>query len=535
MAQQGVIEPLEEVGYRNRPPLLEDVSVEGPFRIPIPHALDTIEQRDAIEEDYNWWRYSKFAAPWLIFLLLLFALIFTSTAFQQAGDYKAMRNGTPRYYQLQVVSDDDYEAGIDIDVRGLRAAMVFFTILPAVLAFLVLFSKPRPGARKAFLLLIAFLFFTGSVLGWISFGIAESDNDRSFNCAELRAITYEDCEKVEGVAVANDTLDFLIGLVGLTAALTLAYVALKGDFMIPRKGWRQQERDAERIKAKAKDLPGAVKPDRVYETRMILTVIVLVAILLIGIADIILMIILHQYHDIVSLRSFRGRTSLYWDSPPELPFEEEGWSARNTRLRYAWSSIGILVVLANFLPWRSRVIAYIFAFIYFCLIPLCFVSFALDVHEMRESRKFNCPAHQWDVAYAQLRPSQTAILAPINTRINCINSPYVSTAFWEFFTGLAILFYIFMEYLIRSRSVHSQRKYPWHQIRKIERELDSRRPVRCELTNRVMTAKEYYYRHRFLAGPTTGGSAYPTEYNEPADYGVGPFGVPPMGFPAIMA
>jgi hypothetical protein len=153
---------------------------------------------------------------------------------------------------------------------------------------------------------------------------------------------------------------------------------------------------------------------------------------------------------------------------------------------------------------------------------------------MRRTNDFGCPSKDWDVPYAQLRPSQEAILAPINLQVNCINSPYVSTVFWEFFTGLAVLFYLLMEYIIRYRSVHSQRKYAWHAIRKQETELDSRRPVRCELTNRVMTAKEYYYRHRFLAGPTTAGTAIPTEYNE-AIFGGGGYGGYPGGVPAILA
>jgi heme/copper-type cytochrome/quinol oxidase subunit 2 len=496
---QGVIEPVEEVGYKARPPLLEDVSVEGPFRTPVPHALDTLQERDAIEEDYNWWRYSGLAAGWLIFLLLLFVTLFTMTAYEQVGTIKALRNGTPRYYQLQVISDSDHEAGIEKMARQLRSSLPWFSILPAVLTIIVLLAKPRPNVRKILFFFIALMFLTGAILGIIAFAVSESEHETARRCPELYQITMEDCIDREGIAVAATALDFFIFISCLTAAIALVWGAVTGDFALERDGWRERERDMSYNKKAA--MPGAIKAENRRRTVIIFILITVIFAFCIGVADMAFTIVLHQDHDTVHLRSYRGRTSLEYDDPPIRFFEEPGWSARNTRLRYAWTSIGILTVLANLLPWRSRVIAWVFAFIYFCIGVLAMVSFGFDVHEMRESRKHGCPNTAFDVPYAFLQGEQVAVLAPFNTRVNCINSPYVALVILEFIVTIIVILYLIFEYFLRFSSVHSQRKYTWFEIGRQERALDSRRPVRDELTSQVMTAKEYYYRHRFLAGP----------------------------------
>jgi hypothetical protein len=515
MAQFQVVEAYEEVAYKMRPPLLEDVSIEGPLRIPIPHALDTIEQRDAIEEDYNWWRYSKMAAPFLFILLLIFALIFTSTAFQQAGTLKELRNGTPRYYQLEVDSKKRDEGGLQKKgIRNVRIAAVWCALLPAILAFAVLGIKPRPKLRKVLMFLLALILFAGAVLAIIAFAIAEDDSrQRARRCTELgkqnnppfnyQIITNEDCEDRTGIAEAALALDFLLFASSLTAVVALVLTTASGDFKLLRTGWRQQERDLEQEPIKVNKFN--IKAHRVRETRLAMTSVALLFVIGIGIAYAAFIIVLSQDNDKLRLRSWRGRTSIFFDDPPINRLETEGWSARNTRLRYAWSAIGILTVLINFIPWRSRVIAWIFFILYFIVGVMAFVSFGLDVSELRRARRFGCPSNP----YRNLLPQQVTILAFRNSKVNCVIGPYVSTCFWEFVVGVLIIFYLLNEYIIRFKSVHSQRKYPWFAIHKQETKLDSRRPVRCELTSQTMTAKEYYYRHRFLdgAGLTSSGSS----------------------------
>jgi len=538
----GALEPVEEVGYKNRPPLLENVAIEGPLRIPVPHALDTLEQRDAIEEDYNWWRYSKFAAPWLFLLLLLCITILVMTAFQQAGDLRGLRNGRPRYFQLSGISELDNEAGLPKPgVRDLRIAGAIIVIVAAILTFVAFYSKPRPKARKLLYIIYAILLICGAILLWIAFGIAEEDT-RKWACHhdELEVLTGERCIRLLGIGTAALATDFILATLAVLAAIAL--FGWGSDFFIPRIGWRQQERDQE-LSGKAPTPPGMIKAHGTRKVRVILISIVLLAVILFAILEFVWIVLLHQDHNVVKLRNFRGRTDYQFSDPPVNPYEEEGWPATNTRLRYAWSSIGVLVILVNFIPWRSRIIAYIFAFIYLCVGTMAMVSFGIDVSQLRKTRDLGCP----NVPYQNLRdPALVAALGGLpvglasnyfanqadletvglNTKVNCIESPYVAICVIEFIVTVAVIIYLLCEYVLRWSSVHSQRKYPWFQIRKIENELDSRRPVRCELTSQVMTAKEYYYKHRFLAGPTAAGSVIPTGFVEevmPMIHDVSPF------------
>lgn len=509
--QYPVVEPIEEVGYKMRPPLLEDVSVEGPLRIPIPHALDTLEQRDAIEEDYNWFRYSKFAAPWLIFMLLILLLIFISTAFQQVGSIRGLRDGTPRYYQLQQDSDLEWEGGEDKDQRNVRISAVVISIVGALLAFFFLAAKPRPKLRKALMIIAAIILLVGAVLGYISFGQHEADVDEAVRCTEFgiqqqtsnrvfNFISNEPCEDRIGLASAALALDFLMATAALIAAVLVVLYTFTGDFKLLRNGWREQERDLEQEPIKANK--HNIKAHRVRRTRLILTTIALLATIAFAITLCAMLICLSLDRNEVHLMSSRGRSSVNFEVPPQFPPEEAGWPAHLTRLRYTWSAFGIMIILINLVPWRSRVLAYAFALAYFFVAAMALTSFGLDVDSMRDSRELGCPT----VPYQNLVTDniggidQAAILATRNTKVNCINSPYVSTVIWEFILVVAIIIYLLNEYVIRMRSVHSQRKYPWFQVRKIEQAQDSRRPIRCELTSQVMTAKEYYYKHRFLVG-----------------------------------
>eukprot|EP00996_Jenningsia_fusiforme_P001246 NODE_213_length_2724_cov_974.089720_g195_i0.p2 GENE.NODE_213_length_2724_cov_974.089720_g195_i0~~NODE_213_length_2724_cov_974.089720_g195_i0.p2 ORF type:complete len:343 (-),score=79.66 NODE_213_length_2724_cov_974.089720_g195_i0:243-1271(-) len=312
----------------------------------------------------------------------------------------------------------------------------------------------------------------------------------------MRYFTFEKCEQREGVAVAANALDLGLGLVGVTAFVALVTTIITGDFKLKRVGWRQQERDMETepIRRNKHD----VKAQNVRPVRLALTSLLLLLTLLLAIALVVFIVVLHQDHDTVTLRSARGRTNRSFDVASSEPWEEAGWSARNTRLRYAFSGAAILAILLNLVPWRSRVLAYFFAFVYFAVMVLAVVAFALDVDELRDARdEFRCETTGGIWLWQTPADALSDVALP-NRELNCINSPYVATAILELIAAFAVLLYLVNEYVIRYKSVHSGRKYPWFQIRKVEQELDSRRPVRCEITSEVMTAAEYYYRHRFL-------------------------------------
>jgi hypothetical protein len=160
---------------------------------------------------------------------------------------------------------------------------------------------------------------------------------------------------------------------------------------------------------------------------------------------------------------------------------QRGWPARNTRLRYSATTITILTVLANLIPFTHRLVAYIFALLYFCAAIIFFVVFGFDVHEMYEAGDIPCPPE-----------------------FRCRNDPFVAVTVLEFVLALLLLFYVLYEFLLKclpfARSRHSKRHYALHEKSKHDAQLDSLRPVRDEITGRVMTAKEYVYRWRFIAG-----------------------------------
>eukprot|EP00997_Jenningsia_sp_PLL12_P007682 NODE_434_length_1749_cov_463.011765_g365_i0.p1 GENE.NODE_434_length_1749_cov_463.011765_g365_i0~~NODE_434_length_1749_cov_463.011765_g365_i0.p1 ORF type:complete len:371 (-),score=96.47 NODE_434_length_1749_cov_463.011765_g365_i0:98-1210(-) len=334
------------------------------------------------------------------------------------------------------------------------------------------------------------------MLAWIAFGVGENDSRKAFRCPELRYFTNEKCQNREGVATAATVLDFLLGISGLTALVALLFTVVTGDFKVNRSGWREQERDAETEPPK-KNVQN-IKPHRVRQTRVAFTSVALIIVLLFAIAQLVLLVVLHQDHDTINVYSARGRSNR--NHTVDMPWYEAGWSARNTRLRYAMSGIGILTVLLNLVPWRSRVVAYLFAFFYLIVFIMSIVCFSFDVHELREVRDENCYG-PWLGAIPADAKADPVMTLPTDLRINCIYSPYDAAACLDMFVAVAILIYLAMEYLVRYKSIHSGRKYPWFQIRKVEESLDSRRPVRCEITNEVMTASQYYYRHRFLTEP----------------------------------
>jgi len=495
---------VEEVGYKHRPPLLEDVSIEGPLQVPIPHALDTLEQREAIEEDYNWFRYSKFAGPMLFTLLLLFATLFVMTGFEQVGTVQHIRDGVARYFQLpdnrfrypgQVEgSRDTTEGGLKKTTRNVRIAEIWMCVPSIAVAFITLLLKPRPLTRKLIHFSCAFVILTGSCLAWSAFGISEYESKYAVRCPEMQFVTNEMCDNRQSTAEGALSLDFLIAITALTSVVALSVYTFTGDFKLNRTGWRQQERDAETEGAKLKS--GDFKASNVQITRLALVAFVLGACALLCIAQAVMIVILHQDHNTVMLRGYRGKTNRFFDRYTDQPWEEPGWSARNTRLRYSLSGIGILTVLLNFLPWRSRILAYLFAVIYAGIFAMSIVQFVIDVAEVHRAKtNYGCPA-RWMIGI----PVDLPVWNSVQERtVNCISGPYVACCIVDFFTLSAIAFYVINEYLVRYQSIHSQRKYPWYSIRKIEQELDSRRPVRCEITSEVMTAAEYYYRHRFLS------------------------------------
>jgi hypothetical protein len=502
--------PLEEIAYRNRPPLLEDASIRGPTRTPVKGAMLTLEERDAIEADHRWYRYSKFALPWLLYILALAATVFGLTCWQAVGDYRwfgaetffntevqkslgfgvIRRQGLPMTIVTIAESNSDLEAGFPKTLRNVRIAQVFIAFVAVIFTLLTLVCKPRPKSRTGINIIWAILFIAAGVLACISFawGIARSDDAQ--RCPRFFTLTFEKCEPKVWKATIQLVLDILLAMGCFFSAILLIMYTLSGDWRLQRQGWRERERDAEQERPKQKD-PRHLALHNIRNVRVTFLTIVLLFTLAVAIVDAVFIVYLHED------RTKTGITENLFASTPAVANGfavgargdslnvQPGWSARNTRLRWALSIITILTVLINLIPFTHRLLAYIFAFFYFSAAVMAFVSFAFDIHEMKNADKFMG-------AFCR------------RNGLKCVKSAYIATAIMEFFLGLALLFYVFYEICFKccpfAKSRHSKRAYAVHERKKHDRALDSLRPVRCEITGRVMTAKEYVYRWRFIAG-----------------------------------
>jgi hypothetical protein len=493
-----------EVAYRNRPPLLEDASIRGPTRTPIRDAMLTLEERDAIEADYRWYRYSKFAFPWLIYIIALGVAVFCLTAWQQVGGYKRFsaaraknlllpngaraRQGLPRYITTIDETKADLEAGLPKTLRNIRIATVFIGAVGIMLIFLVLCCKPRPKARMALSLCLVLFLIATSVLAWIGFGWGIKRVGDAKQCPWNYQQTNEKCISRKGHAIIAIVLDGAIGLGAFVSAILLVLYSISGDWRLQRTGWRERERDLETEMKKQKD-PEHLRLLNIRKVRRTLLTIFLLFTLISLIILAIFIILLHLDHDKIRLTSVdsiidpanqrlnngRGIRGVDMD-------KREGWPDRNTRLRYAFASIAVGAGLLSLIPFTHRAIAYIFCFIFFVDAVIGYVVFAFDMVELRNAK------------------NQCQIDRPTGTR--CIYAPYVATSIIEFFLAFSLTIYVFYEFCIKCccKSRYSRRQYAAHEKSKHDTYLDSLRPVRDEVTGRVMTAKEYVYRWRFVAG-----------------------------------
>eukprot|EP00996_Jenningsia_fusiforme_P000221 NODE_1178_length_1659_cov_97.677019_g1045_i0.p1 GENE.NODE_1178_length_1659_cov_97.677019_g1045_i0~~NODE_1178_length_1659_cov_97.677019_g1045_i0.p1 ORF type:complete len:527 (-),score=98.01 NODE_1178_length_1659_cov_97.677019_g1045_i0:77-1609(-) len=502
---------VEEVAYRNRPPLLEDVSIQGPLRIPIKDAMQTLEEREAIEADFRWYRWSKFAFPWLLWCLLLGATLFCLTAWQQVGslktfDAKTVNNddylwGVPRILVKKSETSSDDEGGMPKALRNIRIAAVFAGAVAVVAAFATFFGKPRPRIRSALNFLWAFLLIVTAVLAAIAFGVGINNVDDAVQCPWRFEVTFEKCTERKGTATIAIILDAAIFVGALTSAILLAWYTRTGDWKLFRTGWRERERDAEE-----ELVQNAATIDKSLRKIRPVRITILSAALLFTLAAVIVLavfiVILHQdYLHEYALQSYRGV-----DTRGKDLNERSGWPTKNTRLRYAVSSMTVLAILLNFLPFTHRALAYLFAVLYVIIIAMAYTNFGLDIHEVTNALDLKCPN---------------------SDEVNCRISPFVATLFIEFVLATSLFLYVMYEYVAKGFSVSrwSGRNYVPGELKKHDEKLDSMRPVRCELTGEVMTAKEYVYRYRFIAGTNP--------YYEQPDFFPGP-PVPPM-IPSLAA
>ena len=163
--------------------------------------------------------------------------------------------------------------------------------------------------------------------------------------------------------------DTAIGVLAGACAAGLVYFSLTGSWRLDRTGWREQSRDDARVERYAKLRerdPNVLHVREVHRNVLLGLLVLLVLALAVGAAVLV--------------------TFLTRDHGPQdrgtYMYEVAGWSNRNTRLRYAWTAIAMLTILANLLPVSHRVVAYAYAFVYCAVVGMALTSFGLDLHEV---------------------------------------------------------------------------------------------------------------------------------------------------------
>jgi magnesium-transporting ATPase (P-type) len=338
--------------------------------------------------EYAWYRASKFALPALLFILAVAAVVFCLSIWQGQTTYKHIREGTPVIYE---VDDDDREDGVGIpeDNRNLRMAAFIVCAVAVILILLVMYLKPALKARKAAYFILGFILFVGGVLSIIAFAVDAGKVNRAVRCRtrEFGNLPHE-CPHYRPIANAATATDLALGVFAILGTVTLIVAAIKSG-----KGL-------------------------VSRTTKKMVVIFLLLTLAMVVLSFVWTMMLHEARETFYRDEVFG-TRLYTNWKP-------GWPIKNTRLRVAISAAIILVVLINLIPFRSRVIHYLFAFLlFFASVPLL-IAFALDVKEVSNTRKDTCP-----------------------DGFRCTHAGYVATIFFEIFLAVVLVFYVIFEFIFR--------------------------------------------------------------------------------------
>jgi hypothetical protein len=392
-----------------------------------PGAEAFLDEREDYYEDF--WQYSRFALPWLLFILLLLFVVFGLTFWQQTGNIKQWFDGVPRVLQRTQVREDKLEGGMDKPLRNIRIASFSLIIPGVIIAFLAYFMRPKPGIRKGLCFFASLLLLIGAVCAWIGFGVGLAKFHRAERCDENWRFTHAKCHSRENYAITEVAIDAATGGFAAIAFVMLLFNTIKGHWRMAPRSWEEEQRDRE-VEAVKERAPGELIHKNVSFVRKWLTGIFLFAALIAAIVQFVFVIILHEDRDVEYLRGPRGRAFRTLDPHSIHPYEHGGWPKVNTRIRYGAVGIGIMTVFLNFLPFRSKTVALLFALAYFATATALLVAFGFDVHELRRAGKLPCPT------------------TVDGFEITCAKSSFIATACIEFIAVVAILIYLIIEYIV---------------------------------------------------------------------------------------
>jgi hypothetical protein len=590
-----------EIGRFSKPPLLEDVTVEGPLRLSKERQLlRTIEGREDVEYDFNWYRYSNLSKFFLTAIFVFLAVSLWLTIDQNNGqlgyifpyiprvqNYGQMRGGVPRYLEPYYTHDfkPDYEGGLNRAVRTFRIFSFSFGFVSVLLMLGAIFLKPRPGPKLRLIFLVSAIFALGTVIcSALAFSYTRGTNARVYEWEEDYRLTFSPRQEISGWVQAATLVDIFVFAVSITVFLmNLVWGMFNRDIGRERTGWREYQRNNDartggvtraaeshddrfyRYHTKPLVSPAGEKVGErnyVRESRTQLATFVGLAFLLVVAAQLWLTLIVHQ-HTVPSGRvyNWRGkgnrafrqdpwdildsdrlaagnwlstsglqrdydRSSIHIDDTvyPEV----SGWPITNTRLRLFCVLALIVLTFVTLLPFRSRVVAYSLAILWWIVGVAWFSSAIIDLDEVHTTTDLPCPI---DIATAvDYRPralreqftygyegvtydngavqgdpflaSSEQLRARMVWQYKCQHDRYWFTAFVSLFGSLLVFAFVLLEYLSKqfTKCQWCGRGYLFCEKRKHETKECSMRPVECEICHMVMPAQEFVFRHRLTCG-----------------------------------
>eukprot|EP01003_Olkasia_polycarbonata_P005658 NODE_54_length_1877_cov_273.130744_g34_i0.p1 GENE.NODE_54_length_1877_cov_273.130744_g34_i0~~NODE_54_length_1877_cov_273.130744_g34_i0.p1 ORF type:complete len:547 (-),score=128.34 NODE_54_length_1877_cov_273.130744_g34_i0:165-1805(-) len=398
--------------------MMQEMDEYGYGKATVPGAVLTLDDRDVIETDYRLFRYSKFALPWLLFMLCCFVVLLCLTFWQGGFSIKRITEGVPR--DLEPYAEEDDEAGLPKSNRNLRFTTVAIGVFAVLWIALVYYANPRPKTLKLLMLIGAVLLFVTFVLAIIAFCIDVGKVGRAVRCyTQSPSNRKRACESRETYATVVAALDMVVAILALVCLIMVVLFSKAGTFRPGRPAWMDQARDAMNDPTLAESYEvNPVTPGKptVHKT---LAFLGLFCLLLALILLLIFSLFLHENRERV--------TGKEWD--PISGQTKSGWPRENTRLRLAASTIAALLCLLSFVPYPNRVYAYLLAFGFFCACIMFFVAFALDVQDLDKSTDLACPS----------------------TVQQCLFHPYNATAFFDFFCGFILVIYLAYEFAAKHK------------------------------------------------------------------------------------
>lgn len=368
--------------------------------------LDLVIAGERKEAEYEWFRYSKIALPFLLVILGVTVALIGLTFMQGDVTLKRIRPGVPRDFELN--SALDTEAGIPKSNRGVRIAAFIISYVALFLILIVIYLRPAPGARKGAYMGLSVILIVGGVLAWIAFGM-DADNVR--DATKCNSRDYGSLQPLDGtspcdsnwsMAVATTCFDAGLGFFAILTGLVLIYAAIKST-------------------PKSKNQLGDVAEPVQYGVGPTLKQLLLILLFFTWAMAILLTvftILLHSGRDTfesTEVWQVRAFSAL-----------KPGWALKNTRLRLSACGLIIVTILLNLLPFRSRVIAYALGLLLMAGSVSVLIAFSIDVKDLTTAKALQCPSNY-----------------------SCSFHKYTATVILDILVSALIAIYVLYEYIFR--------------------------------------------------------------------------------------